>query len=102
MKHRRFVIAASGQTADQQKAFREYLSLYGGWWHWIENFWLFVTDDLTLTCEAIRNQARDLGATQVVVFEFTEERDWAASGRKHPSGISQWDWLETTWADKET
>jgi len=95
---RRFVIGVDGLTASKSKSFREYLGSLGGWWHWIENFWLLITENEDVAVDKIRDQAKALGANRVVVFEFPEEVDWTTSGPRNSKGRPMGDWLKTTWA----
>lgn len=81
---RRFVIAADKLTPDQEKEFKDFLHEFGGYWHWIENFWLLVVEgDEDISSEKIRDKVKALNkASRVLVLEVGSDIDWAGSGKK--------------------
>lgn len=98
---RRFVIGVSGLSKDKSTAFKDTLNEYGGWWHWIGNFWLLVTDDEDLDVEVLRDRLSSLEAERAVVFEFPEDISWATLGGVNKDGKHMADWLKNTWADDD-
>ena len=95
---RRFVIGAAPLDQEQERRLREYLGKIGPWWHWIGNMWLVTTDSEEPTVVKIRDYIQELDPNvRVVVFEFPEDINWAASGNKNAKGKMLADWLKTTW-----
>ena len=102
-KMRRFVIATAGLDARSELAFAQFLNSKGGsWWHWIENFWLFVTENETITAEAIRDWLiNKTGNDQrSVVIEFTDYKTWA--GARPEKEVDAFEWMHRVWKPKKT
>ncbi len=98
---RRFVIGIEGLAREEERQFRDYLRDQGSWWHWIDNLWLFVTEDETINVRSIRDQAKEINNDiRCLVLEIPGDIDWAGSGKKNAKGKSMYDWLKTTWAEK--
>jgi hypothetical protein len=96
---RRFVIAVDGLTSEQEKQLREFAGKHGGWWHWIDNFWLLHSrDGESISAAKIRDRIVAINpSAKCVVFEFPEDLDWAATGDKNAKGRGMSDWLKETW-----
>jgi hypothetical protein len=94
---RRFVIAADGLSREKEAAFAAFLGARGGWWHWISNFWLFVTSDSALTVDQIRVQLGHLDATRMIVMEVPPDFTWTTQGTPRADGKQMGDWLLTVW-----
>ena len=96
---RRFVIGIDGLNAAEEKEFREYISEQGAWWHWINNLWLLTTKDEDITTAKIRNRILKIDPdARVIVFEFAEDIDWAASGSTNSKGKKLSGWIKETWS----
>jgi|SRR5450759_2302786 hypothetical protein len=100
---RRFVIAADKLTSEQDKELRDFLHEFGGYWHWIDNFWLLAVDgEEDISAAKIRDKVRALNEdSRVMVLEIGADIDWAGSGKRGARGKDQHDWLGGTWADKD-
>jgi hypothetical protein len=97
---RRFVIGVEGLTASEEKKFREYIREHGPWWHWIDNLWLVVTDDVSITAAQISEKLDEIAkGKRRLIFEFPEDIDWSGSGKPNSSGKNMFEWLEKWWAE---
>jgi hypothetical protein len=96
---RRFVIGVQGLDRDQARGLREFLSDQGGWWHWIDSFWLLRTvDDANISTAKIRDRIGMLNpSARTLVLEVSKEIDWSGQGRKNGKGQSMYDWLNDDW-----
>ena len=95
---RRFVIGADALTKAQESKFREHIASKGAWWHWIGNLGLFTTINSDISAQQIRDYILDLHPeARVVVLEFPEDLDWAASNTKSKSGKELAGWLKSPW-----
>jgi hypothetical protein len=101
---RRFVIAADKLTAEQDKAFKDFLHEFGGYWHWIDNFWLLAVEgEEDISAGKIRDKIRAINNdSRSLVLEVGADIDWAGVGKKNAAGRNQHDWLKETWATKDS
>jgi hypothetical protein len=98
MKRRRFVIGVGGLSSAEDKLVREYISEQGAWWHWISNLWLMTTKNEEISAGTIRDEILKVNQkARVIVFEFPEDLDWAASASTNSSGKGMADWLRQPW-----
>jgi hypothetical protein len=100
---RRFVVAADKLSTEQEKEFRRFLTQFGGFWHWIDNFWLLaVGGEEDISVAQIRDKVHAINpASRIIVLEVGNDVDWAGRGKKNSAGKNQHDWLKTTWADQD-
>jgi hypothetical protein len=97
---RRFVIAADKLSTEQDKELKEFLHKYGGYWHWIDNFWLLAVEGQEdVSAAKIRDKIKAINSeSRAIVLEVGEDITWAGFGKKSSAGRNQHDWLKTTWA----
>jgi len=91
---KRFVITLENSTELQNKKFREYIQKRGyGWWHWLTNIWLLVTDDNT-NAAAIRDVLMVIYPdSRSLVLEIPPGHcSWANFAQKE-----SFNWLNDTW-----
>ena len=94
---RRFIIGIGGIEEIVGERIKGYLDSHGSWWHWINNFWLFVTDEEDISVESLRDYLADLGKdVRTVVFEFNQEIAWAGAG-PHGKKENMFKWIHETW-----
>jgi hypothetical protein len=96
---KRYVIALSSATPEQNDAFRKYLvGLQVGWWHWFDNLWLVVDGYDLVQGRELRSKAREiyLGAHNLVMELRPDDDVWYGFG---PAGEIQnmFKWLEKNW-----
>jgi hypothetical protein len=92
------VIAVDNATAEDQNKISTYLGEIGGYWHWIQNFWLANTngeETPTEVRDAIR--LRVPAVTCIVIrAEVNERNTWAA--QLPTQEVSKWSrWLHAYW-----
>jgi hypothetical protein len=89
---RRFVIGIGGIDEAQGERIKGYLDSHGGWWHGIDNFWLFVTEEDDISVESLRDYLGALSKdVRTIVFEFDEEVAWAGTApRREAKRLFRW------------
>jgi hypothetical protein len=100
---RRFVIGVEGLDQDDNKELARLLGRGNrSWWHWIENFWLFVTDESDpITASEIRDFIKGLNRkARVLVFEFERHLAWSGKGPKTPDK-DMYVWLRKDWSPED-
>nr|ABD75270.1 hypothetical protein [Sinorhizobium xinjiangense] len=99
---RRFLVSVSGLSEDETTRLREFLGKKAAWWNWIPNFWLLITGNQEITCEAIRDKVIGLnGEAKCLVMEIGPDIDWATLGGANKDGKRMTDWLNDTWAAED-
>jgi hypothetical protein len=100
---RRFVVAVDGLTDKEDTLFRKYIAeIRAGFWHWIPNFWLLITDNSNVNAEKIASKLNDIAYhSRNLVIEIPEDIDWQGWGIPNARGDSMFEWLSTTWANKD-
>jgi len=98
---RRFVIGIGGIQEIVGERIKGYLDSHGSWWHWINNFWLFVTDEEDITTESLRDYLSGLASdVRTIVFEFDQEIAWSGAGPREP-GNDMFEWVHQTWSAED-
>jgi hypothetical protein len=91
------VIGIGGIEETVGERIKGYLESHGSWWHWINNFWLFVTDEEEISVDSLCDYLSGLGRdVRTIVFEFDEEIAWAGSGPRK-RGNNMFEWVHETW-----
>ena len=93
---KRFIVAVSGLTSEDEKAFIDFLSDCGvSWWHRIPNFWLLVDGDDKLSAKKIRDHLRGIEAsTRAIVMENRTEETWSGFQGRDDNVFK---WLHRNW-----
>jgi|SRR5215469_11470284 len=97
---RHFVIGAHGLTAPQEDAFRKLLSSKGIWWHWINNFWLFTTNDTSMKVDNIVDSIEKINPNaHCLIIEFPRDHTWAGRGPLNENNPDEnmFLWLKDYW-----
>jgi hypothetical protein len=98
---RRFVIGVEGLDESENDRLRGHLESRGRWWHWITNFWLFVTDDPALTAGQLRDYIKNLNnSARSIVLEFEDDITWAGKG-PHWEDKDMFSWLHRIWSQEK-
>lgn len=95
---RRFFVAVSGLSAEEQERFLEFVRGKGmGWWHWISECWLLTDPKQTVTAAEIRDFLHQLsGIQRCLVMEVEPEKSWAGLGPNSPPQ-EMFKWIKETW-----
>jgi len=93
----RFIVAVDDITTEQRDALTTFLKGHFGYWHWIRDAWLLVSNQNKFTSAQLRQELlnRAPGAT-IWVQPITIPGDWAAYAPK--DGL---DWLTRNWTDDD-
>src|SRR5688572_11392956 len=97
---RRFVIGATELTSEDEVQLANYLQSKtgGSFWHWIDNLWLFTTDDTEVTASSINrflNKTKTRGY-RAIVFEFPPQISGSGYG-PNKGDRDMFAWIKNTW-----
>ncbi len=100
---KRFIALIQIMTADQDKAFVDYLGAKGlGYWHWIDGGWLIDSDDDEITAEAIRDKVMEIAPGKYTVVLPVEARHgWAGFG-PNADDRNMFTWIKQSWSTDQT
>ena len=99
---KRFIILLNSGSAQQNAEFVKFIKgddIAGGYWHWLNNSWLMVTQNVNMTSEIIRDKLREIyPGVHNLVLELREDGTdtWNGFG---PSGEDKnmFKWIHANW-----
>lgn len=98
---KRFIIAVSKATPEEDKAFQQFIETAGvGWWHWLPTLWLLYNLEGNWEAAEIRDKVCECYPTkQVFVAELNDASGdtWAAFGPKGENR-NMFSWLHRNWS----
>jgi hypothetical protein len=95
---KRYVVAVSDLSADDERLFREYIGENRfGWWHWIDNFWLLTDPSEKSSAAEVRDFLRNLPSSRrCIVMELEGvDKTWSGFGPNSPK--SMFEWIKGAW-----
>ena len=96
----RYIIAISSLTTEEEKIINDLIDSYdGSWWHWIENIWLFATENDNFSTKNIREDIIEkLGdSVKILVIGIDPTGDgWAGLGPSDKQK-NMFNWLQENW-----
>lgn len=97
---RRYIVAVSGLTKDDEKLFLDFLKEKKlAWWHWIDGFWLLLDRRDAVSAVSLRDKLHELSSSRrSLVLEVGEDVTWAGFG---PSKQGMFRWIKETWKKKD-
>jgi hypothetical protein len=96
---KRFVVGVDGLSAEEEGALRAFFASEGNWWHWINNFWLFIAPD-EMMAATIRDAVAEIkSSARVLVLRVDDTTAWAGRGPTKPGGKAMFDWIRNNWME---
>jgi hypothetical protein len=96
---KRFILLVDNTTADQNKAFRDFVEASGlNWWHWISNAWLLIDQKGTWKASQLRDKAKEVypGENTFVAELRPDDDTWSGFGPSTEKR-NMFKWIEQNW-----
>lgn len=92
---KKFIIALDNSNSEKNDKFLEYINDNNlNWWHWINNFWIVIDSEDSLTALDLRNVVYEIFKENAFVMEFQKD-SWGGFGPSSdkPDGKNMFNWL---------
>jgi hypothetical protein len=97
--NKRFAVAISSSTHEQELAFYQWVNGRFSWWHWVANFWLIADTSGELTAYSVRDKVNEcFPGAQTFVIELRDGGGETFAGSVESSQAEKaQEWLNQWW-----